>query len=164
MDEKETKDKKNKRLLKEEYQKLKEKYSLPDYELLVKDFEIEDIDPEENIIREILEEAHDRIDFYSRLLEGLIQPDSKLCDMKEAETLTQEEQEKILELYRKCMLINRTLLLIDLDYDEKAAAESINHTFKEWQSIKKELKLILTKMRDTWKQETKKENHGGYYG
>jgi hypothetical protein len=153
-----------KKQLRDEYLKLKSKYSLPDYDSLDKDFEIGEIDPDENILREILKEMHEQIDFYSRLLENLIQPDSKLSDMKEAGNFTQEDQDLILELYRKCMLMNRTLLLTNLEYNDDEAAKNIIHMHKEWQDIKKDLKHILTKMRDTWKQDTKKETHGGYYG
>jgi hypothetical protein len=159
-----SKQEKDKKALKEEYAKLKEKYSLPEFEALNKDFEIEDIDSEENILREVLREMHDRIEFYSGILDSLIQPDSKLCDMKEAGNLNEKDQENITEMYRKCMLINRSLLLANLDYSHEVAAKEIIETYKEWQSIKKELKLILIKMRDTWKQESKKETYGGYYG
>jgi septation ring formation regulator EzrA len=155
---------KDRKHLREEYSKLKEKYSLPDYEALNRDFEIENIESDENILREILREIHNRVEFYSGILEGLIQPDSKLCDMKEAGNLGEEDQVNITEIYRKCMLINRTLLLSNLDYAPESAAKEISEISKEWQSIKKELKLILSKMRDTWKQEGKKEAHGGYYG
>ncbi|MGV8161858.1 MAG: hypothetical protein ACP5N2_00820 [Candidatus Nanoarchaeia archaeon] len=164
MENEKSKDRKDKDHLKEEYTKLKQKFDLPDYELINKDFEIESINPEENVLREIVKEMHGTVDFYSRLLENLIQPDSKLCDMKEAGNLTKEEQTTIMDLYRRCMLINRTLLLVDLDYNEKEAATAINDTYKTWQEVKSELKPILIKMRDTWRGQAKKETYGGYYG
>jgi len=156
--------KKEKKDLKEEYNKLKVKYSLPDFEALDRDFQIEDIDPEENIIRDILEEVNSNVEFYSRLMEGLISPDSKLSDMKEASNLNKEDQTNINDIYRKCMLMNRTLLLIDLDYDEAEAAKTIIHIHKEWQEVKKNIRLILIKMKETWSEQAKKETHGEYYG
>jgi Ser/Thr protein kinase RdoA (MazF antagonist) len=164
MEDKEHKDKKGKEALKEAYNKLKEKQNLPSFEAIHKDFEIENIESDEDILREIIKEMHSTIDFYSRILENLIQPDSKLCDMREAGNLTKEDQATITELYRLCMLLNRSLLLVDLDYEENDAAKTITDTHRDWQDVKKQLKIILTKMRDTWMEQSKKETYGGYYG
>ncbi|MFA6073109.1 MAG: hypothetical protein WC758_03280 [Candidatus Woesearchaeota archaeon] len=156
--------KKEKKNLKEEYQKLKITYTLPEYESLEIEFRIEDIDPDENIIRDILEEIHSRIDSYARVLENLIQPDSKLCDMREAGTLTKDDQKSIIEMYRKCMLMNRKLLLVDFDYTPKDAANAITETYTNWQELKKELRPILIKLKNTWLNQEKEEEYGGYYG
>lgn len=157
--------KEDKKELNEQYNLLKKKHNfLPDFEELCINFEIDDIDPDENILREIIKEMHSTVEFYTRILEGLIQPDSKLSDMKEAESLTKEDQENILGIYRKCMLINRSLLLSNLQFNEEECAKEISITNSEWNKIKKELKIILLKMKDTWKEEKKKETHGGYYG
>ncbi len=169
--EKENKDKKEERkdgektkqTLKEEYSKLQTKYSLPSFELLDKDFEINDIEIEDNIIREILKSIHGHTESYTRLLEGLIQPDSKLGDMKEASNLTQEDQALITDLYRKGMLLNRSILLVDLDYNEKLAADMIINAHKEWQNMKCDMKTILEKMRSTWESKSPKEKYGGGY-
>jgi hypothetical protein len=159
------KEKKDTKTLKEEYSKLKTTHSLPDYELLDKDFEIGDIEPEDNILREILKSIHGHAESYTRLLEGLIQPDSKLGDMKEASNLTPEDQALITELYRKGMLLNRSILLVDLDFEEKKAAAMIIHAYTEWQDMKKDMKKILEKMKSTWESgSTEKKYGGGYFG
>lgn len=146
------------------FSNLKEKYNLPDFESLSRDFQIENIDPSSNIIRNILGEMHETIDFYSRILEGLIQPDSKLSDMKESGNLSESDHEIVSATYNKCMLLTRGIMLSNINFDEKEAASEILRIFAEWQKIKKDLKAIISKMRDTWQQESKKETYGGYYG
>ena len=159
----EEKSKKDKKTFKEEYEKLKVKYALPEYELIDKDFEIGTIDAEDNILREILKSIHDQIDAYNRILENLIQPDSKLCDMKEAGELSKEDQALIVEMYRKGMLLSRNILLLDLDYEEKETAKAITQLFSEWEEMKKDIRKILEKMRDTWKVHSEQEKYGGGY-
>jgi hypothetical protein len=160
---KDKKDEKDKKTLNEEYAKLKSEYNLPDFDIIDKDFEISDIEPEDNILREILKSIHGHAESYNRLLEGLIQPDSKLSDMKEASNIDQEEQTLIAELYRKGMLMNRSILLVDLDFDEKTAAAMIIHAHKEWQGMKLDMRKILEKMKSTWESSSAKEKYGGGY-
>jgi hypothetical protein len=154
----------SKKNLKEEYAVLQEKYDLPNFEDLDRDFEISDIDTDKNILREIIKEMHSQIEFYSRILESIIQPDSKFADMKEAENFTADDHKIIYEIYRNFMFINRTLILTNLEYSQESASREISNAYSNFQDIKKNLLFILTKMKDTWKIEKQKEPHGGYYG
>jgi hypothetical protein len=156
-------EKKNRARLKEEYLALSAKHGLPDYETLDREFGAGSIDPEDNLLRETLKSIHEQVETYMRLLENLLQPDTKLSDMKEAGNLGKEDQALITETHRKLMLLNRSILLADLNFSEKEAAETINNSYREWQALKKDLRRILEKMKGTWEPGPAKEKYGGGY-
>ena len=146
------------------YEELTKKYDLPPYQELDADFEIYSLDEEDDIIRETLKKIYEKVDSYTKFMEDLIQPDSRISLMREASTLNPQERAIISKIHMKGMLITRELLELNLSYDEKEAAEIIKKDYEEWQSIKKELKQIICKLKESWMKDIKIEQDRGYFG
>ena len=62
------------------------------------------------------------------------------------------------------MIIERNSLLLDVECgSDEEDVKYIIEVNKQWQDFKKELLVIIEKMKDVWKEETKDEEEG-YFG
>ncbi|MEK6917121.1 MAG: hypothetical protein AABW92_05250 [Nanoarchaeota archaeon] len=151
--------------LKEKYEKLRKTYSLPEYAELNRNFDIEDINAESDIIlAKVRIKIIEKIEFYASLLESLVQPDTNLRDMYEAKHLSDNTREETYLLFKKLMLIIRRSDLVSLDNSEKANAEFINKSFSEWNSLKEQVNPHVTVLKDVWKKETNIKSDLSYFG
>lgn len=154
--------------LREEYDALAKKYKLPIYDELDENFELLYVGPVTEIkypLRFIRRRINDKLAFFCSLLQGLLQPNpGSLVNMQESEFLEKEEHKKIMKLLREFMFIERQSLLLDINPNEKDDAGFIKDTFKEWNSIKKEVEKIFVKIKDTWKKEIEKKKGESYFG
>lgn len=151
--------------MKEQYNQLKQKYSLPDYNCLDKEFEISTIESEFFILRDIIEKILERLDFFSGILEKILQPDtSSLKSIQESTFFDDSDQKEILDIFKKLTIINRRSLEISLDRDEAKEAEYIGFSYKLWKEIKPKLRNHLKKLQDSWKSETNIKASLGYMG
>jgi len=149
--------------MKEKYNEIKNKYKLPEYEELSKDFDVESIEEDDNIIKEIIRKIFSKIDSYAGVLENLMQPES-LSSMQEASTLDDEDKAKINAAYMKSRYITRMLVESGLDFSEEKGAKAINEAINEWNKIKPDIKTIIGKLKNSWNGENKKTNEEGYFG
>ncbi len=150
--------------MKKTYKELQEKYSLPSYEELNKDFDIYSISKEDDLIKEIIKKIEDVLETYVSLLEDIIQPDSRYYILKEANVLDAKTRKKVNQIYAKLLYLNRFGIEIDLDYSEEKAIEYIKITNKEWQELKKEILPIIKTLKESWANQTETKNEGGYFG
>lgn len=148
----------------EMYEELKEKYELPSFNEINKDFEIYSISKDEDIIREILKKMSGAIDYYIGFLEDIIQPDSRFYTLKEANVLDVNQRKKVHEIYAKLMFLNRTFNELYLSYSEERGVELIKKIFTEWQPLKMELLEIIRPLKDSWSKHTEIKPDKGYFG
>ena len=151
--------------IEEQYGKLTKKYSLPNFKEINKEFEISTIENEQFLLKEIINKITDRIDFFSSLLEDLLQPDpSLLRSMYEAKIFNDEERKNIYNLYKQLMVINRQSVGVSLEKEEKEEADFIKKTFDEWKELKTSISKIIDRTKDSWKKETDSKEELGYFG
>jgi len=152
--------------LKDIYKKFQEKYSLPNFEELNQDFQIEKIAEVETdfLLREIRKYITDKFFNYLRFIESLINPtNAPMFVFAIAKTLSIEDKEKLAEIYKKITKIEIDFIDLDLNYSEDKEADSIKNYFKLWNEIKKELSEIVEVMKKNLDNKT--ENNGkGYFG
>ncbi len=147
------------------YNMLKEKYGLPDYALLNNNFMVEDIEPETNLIlAKIRQKIHEKIEFYTKILESLLQPDSNLASLYEIRYMTDKEREKVYSLFKKLVRIIRNSNHIAIDNDEEETADFIKTVYQDWQELKQELKKLIKKVESLWKKETDIKSDYSYFG
>jgi len=147
------------------YDQLKKKYKLPDFKSLDSEFEISSIEKSNYLLRAIISEIIENINNYSKLLQEILNPDtSSLTSMHEYRSLNDEEKDKIYNLYKKLMIIERSSMLLKLNQNEKKEAEFISNVLKEWSNIKKELSYFIGKIEDSWKKETSIKEDLKYFG
>ena len=151
--------------IEEQYNKLKDKHNLPEFEELDKEFEISSIEHDKFLLREIINKMIERVDSFSKILEDLLQPDtSLLSSMYETKFFDENDKEKIYALYKKLMVIIRESLEVSLKRDEKEEAIFINKTLDGWKGLKTNLFEFISKLKDFWKKETDIEEELGYLG
>jgi len=152
--------------LKEEYKKIQEKYRMPSFEEMNKDFYIEKIAENETdiLIREVRRMVGDRLSNYMRLIENLLNPvNVPMFVFTILKMIGPEEKKKLSEIYKKLVQNEIKFVERDLEFDEVKEAEFIINSYKLWQDIKKELAGIFEKVEKNPEIKAD-ENSKGYFG
>ncbi len=153
--------------LKKDYQKIKEKYDLPDFEKMNQDFFIEKaVDFETDyLIREIRRYVADRISNYLRFVESLLHPSNvPIFIFSVIKTLKPEDTEKLREIYKKLSKTEIELIELDINFDEDKEASFIKNSFELWQEVKKDLSEIVETIKKNWDNKFEGNSKGGYFG
>lgn len=144
--------------LETEYIKLRKKYpSLPNYQILDKEFEIEAHMPEREVpsnytSRAISNSVSNYLSIFIEYLHNLIFPNpSSLIIMEESKIYSEDEKQIIEDLLKKIVQITRKNLILSVDKDEKEDAKFITKSVSEWKVIKKKLLKILEKSEKHWR-------------
>ncbi|MCL5018351.1 MAG: hypothetical protein M1416_01130 [Candidatus Pacearchaeota archaeon] len=150
--------------LKESYNLFRDKYNLPSFEELNKDFQIEKVAEYETdfILKEVREVITGKFLNYLRFIESLINPtNGPMFMFAVIKTIGIGDKEKLSEIYKKIAKIDIDLIELDLEYSEKKEAEAIIRYHQIWQGIKKELLEIVDVIKNKW--DSKEENGKGNY-
>ncbi len=149
----------------EEYNKLKTKYKLPDFEALDLEFDISSIDNDSFLLKSILTKGVNKLDEYVKLLNNVMSPDTaSLVGMHECRIFEDNEKRDLYSLLRKIMISIRKGDLLILNYNEKESADFIKKLVNDWNEIKKELTKALNKLVESWVDETDVKEEIGYLG
>ena len=134
------------------YNELRKKFKLPEFKEIDFEFEISDLEETNFILRAVIGRIAERLDFYSTLIEEILQPDtSNLYAMHETRHFDDDEKKQMYELYIKLMNFNRRSIEASLERNERAEAEFITNLHNEWKILKQELLRLVKKMRNSWK-------------
>ncbi len=150
---------------KDEYDKLKKKYKeLPEYDLLNNEFEVSVIDKPDFPSRRIRRRIGEKVLFFCRIVENIIYPSlQNTMGAYEASFFNEEEKEHLMKLHKELMTLERDSLILDADPGkDELDIKYINAVFKKWPNLKKEINMILTKMRDSWQKDLKEEKEKYY--
>ncbi|MDO8555552.1 MAG: hypothetical protein Q7R96_00065 [Nanoarchaeota archaeon] len=148
--------------LKQAYNKLAKKYTLPAWQALDDEFEI--IETKEGIdiihtLRFIRRRMTDKFSNYALILEGILQPNpGSLISLQEPKFFTEEQLQVIITLLKEFMCLERQSLLLDTASTEKLDAVYIKQSFDLWKSLKKDLLVVTTTLAEGWKKERKNDN------
>ncbi len=118
------------------YNNLKTKYGLPEYKELNTNFMIEDIDSETTLILpKIRIKIHEKIEYYTKIIESILQPDSTLSSITLSGT-------------------SKPLLV----YSTAFFPSSV------WSLLKDEVEKLIRNLSEAWKKETDIKNDSSYFG
>jgi len=126
--------------LKEFYKINQDKYSLPSFESLNEDFQIEKISSLETelILKEIRVCISNKFFNYLRFLESLINPaNASMFVFAMAKTIADKDKEKLIKLYKQLSKLEVDFIDLDLEYSEKKEAEAIKEYYRLWQEIER---------------------------
>lgn len=146
--------------LKKQYEVLKKKYSLPSFQNLNEDFDIEKTAEKETelVLREIRKIVMDKAIAYLRFIEMLINPsNAPMFFMALTKSFTIEDRKVMEKIYSKLGEFELDVIEIDNEYSEKNEAEFISKTYKEWQKIKQDMKKIIEALRRGWRSKSNKK-------
>lgn len=151
--------------IEKQYNELRKKHKLPEFIEIDFEFEISDLEETNFLLRNIIRKIAEKLDFYSTMLEEVLQPDtSNLYAMHETRYFDEDEKNQMYDIYRKLMNLNRQSIEISLLRNDNNDADFISNAFEEWKAIKKELLKFVKKMRASWKIEADIKEDIGYLG
>lgn len=152
-------------MIKATYEKYMKKYNLPSYNDVNNELEISTIEEEDFLLRQIRKKIAERIETITMSISSILQPSAEsLTDMHECKFFGDKDKKKMIEIYKKLMIINRMALEADISHDDKTEASVINEFFKTWAEMKKDVVHFLAKMKACWEKETEIEEKLEYFG
>ena len=146
--------------MKKEYEKLREKYKLPEYKILNEEFDVEKVaeNETETLLREIRKLIMEKVIAYLRFIELLLNPTNAPMFFFALLKGLEASDKKILDnLYTKLGRIEIEVIDIDNDYSEKNEAEFIKKIFKEWQEVKEEMRTVSKALQQGWDKKSEKK-------
>ena len=151
--------------LKEKYDTLQKKYDLPKYDELNRLFDIEDINPESDLIlTKVRMKIHDKIEFFTHLIEENVQPSTDLSQIYEAKEIGDKEREVLYLLFKRLMKVIRHSNNVALLNDEPFTANFIKNSFNSYVSIVPQLDSHIAKLTDVWGKDTNVKSELNYFG
>jgi len=132
--------------IEKEYNELSKKYSLPDFETLTQDFDIEKLCEKETtfLAREIRRTINEKIAAYIHLFETLINPQSPpMFVFKILKNMTTEEKEQIQKFYKSLSRTQIQIMKLDTIYSEESEIFFIKETYKVWQEMKPKVNSLF---------------------
>ncbi len=152
-------------MIKQAYEKIKKKYKLPGYDEVNNELEISTIESEDFLLRQIRKKISERIESITDAFSFVLQPSAdSLVDMHECRFFDDKDKKKMIDVYKKLMILSRQALEADIERDDKTDAEFINDFFKEWALLKKDALPFVKKMKTCWEKETEIEEKLEYFG
>lgn len=149
---------------KKRYDALKKKLGLPDFDVLKKDFGVGKIDEEEDMLSEILMKIDKRIELFDKIIDRMLQPDTTLADLYECKIFTENDKKSMFETYKRLMIMHDSVLIAEIESDDKKTAELISDCVKKWPQIKKDVLVVVQKMKDSWTKNIDISEDIGYLG
>lgn len=143
----------NLEILKVDYSKLKEKYALPNFDNLNRDFSIEKIaDIETNfLIREVRKFMTDKFSNYLRFIEILLHPvNTPIFIFSIVKAINTEDKKELTEIYKKLAKIEVKLIELDLEFVEEKEITFVKETYQMWQEMKRDLLRIVDTIKKNW--------------
>ena len=154
--------------LKNDYEKLRKKYSLPKYDELDENFELLYFQPVIEIkflLRFIRRRIFDKINSYIVFLQNILHPNpNSIISLEESRFFSDNEKQEIANLMKSMMQLERKSSLIDLSGSEKEDAEFIKKAFNSWVDYKKSLYGVSKKMLEGWYSEVKEDSKSTFFG
>lgn len=146
------------------YESLRRKYKLPSFDELDAEFEISAIEAETALLREVRKQISEKVGNVSSLVEEVLQPDTNLVSLYESRVFDEDEKKRLFELYKRLMVVDRTLAELMVANDEKLDAAFIKSFTAEWKKLKPELVKFINKLKESWEKETEEGESAGYMG
>jgi hypothetical protein len=152
--------------LKKEYSKIQKRHSLPDFEEMNRDFGIEKLSETEteHLMREVRRCMAEKFSHYMRFVEIVLNPTNvPMIIFSIVKAITQEERNRLVEVYKKFSKMEVDLVEMELSFSEKKEAEFIRNSHKAWHEIEKDMLSVIEAVRKNWgsKFEGKAK---GYFG
>ena len=151
--------------LRKDYNKLKEKYGLPEFSELNELFEVEEIESCETefLIRKIRRVISDKIAGYLKFVETILNPsNAPMFFFKMIKKLDSDDKNVLTNIYEELGGFEIEIIKLDLSYSEIGEAEFIKKISNKFNIIRKQLSKIIDKLGNG--PNTNQNNVGSYFG
>jgi hypothetical protein len=152
--------------LKSEYKKIQERFNLPSFVELNRDFQIEKIAGCETdfLIREVKRFIAEKFSNYLRFIEAILNPvNTPMFIFSLIKSLSLEDKKRLSEIYKKMAKNEIRAIDTDINFSEEKDADFIKESFNLWQEIKKEMKDVIEIVKKNWDNDFG-ANNKGYFG
>lgn len=147
------------------YNILKVKYNLPEFSKLNELFDIEEINPETQLLlKKIRENIEEKISEYTRFIEVILNPsNATIFFFKILKKLDSSDRESLSLIYERLSKFELKTISLDIKYKEESEAEFIKETYN---IFNKEMKEDLLKIIDKFNngEENSTSFNGSYLG
>ena len=152
--------------LKLAYSKLQSQHQLPDFTILNKQFDIEEISIEtEFLLRKIRRTITEKLNGYLRFIELLLNPSSApMFFFNLVKKIDSNDKETLSKLYETLGNLETKAIPLDIDYNEKQEAEYIINSQQTFNNEIKPQLLEISKKLMNGKSNNVKPNNGSYFG
>ncbi len=155
--------------IKQEYEKIKAKHSLPEFDKLEKEFEIyqikDNLKDSSYVLRLTRRRIYDKIVFFCNVLERIIFPNpSSLILINESKFFSEQKHKEMYQVYKKLMKYERLSMSLDISNDESKNAQFIKDVYKEWPKLRDYCQKIAQELSTRWEKEEDTEEKSGYMG
>ena len=147
--------------LKEEYEKVRKKYSLPAFDEIDSEFEIRKIDFDLHLVKEIRRLVTHKFSGIADLFEPILNPGQSVHSAVESKIFEKEDVEEMFKFYKKLWYHIHKSIAVSF-VSEKEEAEFIKEMWKLWPEIKKTAQKYAQKIAEGWAKE-EKERAGDHY-
>jgi len=152
--------------VKEKYRKIEEKLSLPSFEKLHEDFDMEKLLEKEEglLIRDVRRVIAEKVAGYLHLFETLINPTSPpMFVFAFMKNLSDKDKKEIKDIYKELSRLQIQTIKLDTVYEEKNEISFIKKTYSEWQGIKKKVYALVEIFEKEFEKnsETKEKSYFG---
>jgi hypothetical protein len=135
------------------------KGKIKNLDMLKKEYEL----PEENLtLNAILRKMSENLELYLKIIQQILQPE-EFHSLHECGIFDDKEKGKLLELYKRIIIVHREVLKAEIQNEDKNSLSTIQYTHEEIRSVKPEIILIVGRLQESWKVDAKKGNVG-YFG
>lgn len=153
---------------KQQYEKFREKYSLPEFNEMNKLFDIESIETDETdfLLRKIRRIISDRIAGCLRFVEIILNPSNAPVFLFKIIKKLEEKDKEILDKVNETLgQVEVEIVALDLDYSEEKEAEFIKRIFKVFnEDVRIKLLKITEKLSNNEGAGPKKTDERSYFG
>lgn len=150
--------------LKEDYKKIQKAHSLPSFEELNEDFQIEKIEETDNLEREVRKFMAEKFSNYMRFIEAILQPaNAPMFVFAIIKTLHTEDKKRLSDVYEKLAKIEIQVIGLDAEFEKKKEIEFIKENFKLWQVLKKDFIKLVEEIKKNWDNKTEAKGKD-YFG
>lgn len=146
------------------YDALKKKHALPSFNDINNEFEISSTENKDFLLREIRRKMDERIEFFVKILNSILQPDTNISELHECRDFSDSDKRDIFSLYKEIIVMHDSAVIAGIICDESQDAKFISETFKSWPAIKKKMVEIVKRMKDSWKTDVNISEELGYLG
>lgn len=150
--------------LKKKYEELMRKHGLPDFDSINREFELNKIEDEHFLSRNLRRLLVDKIDSFLATLHDVIQPDTNAASMYESRVFDEAQKARIFEIFKILMYYKRNSLELEIIGDERSDCRFISEFYNEWQRIKPDVLKMAQKLRLSWKNLDDIELKMEYFG
>lgn len=147
------------------YEDLRKNFSLPDFGLLDKEFEISTIEKPDFLLRSIRRKIAEKLEHVAQVVDALIQPDTgSYASLTEYNALSEAERRDLLKHFQGVMALYRACVEAELCADDARDAGLIVRVAKEWPVLRKALHPFVKKIADSWTRSFSRNDVVGYFG